>query len=194
MRSNRCIRLLRQLAATKRGGPHIFHLSAWLLKEEMTQSLYPRFLDDPEEYKAAEQFWRDMLEEIAVTKGSGGEWGPWIWRGSTYFDGTPHPRYDDQANPMFAALNDRTARAVHVIQWRVEATDISYMGGWVSLVESERIGEGRIIAELTLNLGLTVESAEVARDVLSRWLDEAVSVDEVKRLIDEISEANARTD
>lgn len=154
----------------------------------MVHLLYPRFLEQDEEYEAAERFWQTMFQELANQAGSSPEWRP--WRPRAYANGLPFER---DGNPIFDALNQRSGRAVQVIQWPPERNEAE-ISAWISQLDVDLAGEDRVISELTINLSLSVESAAVARRLLASWLDETTSVNEIEHLIGELTEIEPSED
>src|SRR4051812_7737326 len=77
----------------------------------MTQTLYPHFLDDPDEYAQAESIWQVCWNDLVKRVGQVGEWEtPWLK--TTFTDGTPF----GDGNPMFSAVAPRRGLGVRVIQ------------------------------------------------------------------------------
>ena len=76
-----------------------------------------------------------------------------------------------------------------MIQWPVEADHVE-IAGWISHLPVELDGQDRDVTELTINLSLSVESAALARRLLESWLDESVSLDEMKAMIRDLPRAD----
>lgn len=143
----------------------------------MSKLLYPEFLERDEEYQASERYWRTLFDALAAERGQGGEWHP--WRPRAYADGTPFER---DGNPMFDARSARLGRAVQVIQWPPESDDVE-ISAWISALPLEDEDGETVTEELTLNLSLSEESAALARRLLERWMDEAVTADQMRDFI-----------
>ncbi len=146
----------------------------------MSDFLYPNFLEQEDQYAAAEQFWHGLFTELTAEARQTGEWVP--WRPRSYVNGLPFER---DGNPIFDALNKRTSKAIQVIQWppKRDALEIS---AWVSHLYVEDDDDlNNLISELTLNLTLSTESVELSKQLLRKWLDENVDGDEMSRLINQ---------
>lgn len=143
----------------------------------MVTVLYSNFLDDEQQYAASEQFWATLFDSAVSESGNRSDWAP--WRARTFANGLPFER---DGNPIFAARSIQLPKAVQVIQWPPETPDIE-VSAWMSELVVSADGEPSTLHELTINCSLSVESADVAKELLRNWVAEAVRVEDMDKLI-----------
>ena len=148
----------------------------------MDKLLFQNFLENSEEYEAAEHFWKDVFAETIRSAGQAGAWAP--WRPRHYANGTPLER---DGNPIFDARSVRLGRAVQVIQWPAEGGHVG-ISGWVTqLTVSDDTDNAENVLELTINLSLSEESAAIARALLSSWVDPQITREEMNQRIAQLA-------
>src|SRR5260370_40651992 len=77
----------------------------------MVQSLFPNFLNDPNEYHQVETLWRERWHDLVRRVGQGQTWvTPWLT--TTFADGTPFA----DGNTIFSAVSPDRRLGVLVIQ------------------------------------------------------------------------------
>jgi hypothetical protein len=127
----------------------------------MAEYLFPRFLDDPEEYAAAEAYWRRLWDEVAGLAGAAWEWKhPWLQ--TAYADGTPFRDGD----PIFSAWAPSRNLGLRVIQNRPHRQDPA-LEFWPDVVGDEWSGEVRT---LVISCELSRQTAALARGMIFSWL------------------------
>jgi hypothetical protein len=126
----------------------------------MVNNLYPRFLDDPEEYRLSELFWLDLWSEIdPFHRESLGWTHPWL--------GTGSPQIKD-GNPIFSAYSPILGRAVRVIQ-EEPATSTLDIQVWLDTFGGDITDPDRI-HELVVWCALSDVASKVARSLISPWV------------------------
>ena len=128
----------------------------------MAPVLYERFLDDPEVYRACEQFWRQLTDTITAASGQSGQWYTWIPR--TYANGTPFE--DEVGNPIWDGRSDQLDRAYRIIQGRVYPGTCN-IAAWINSDEEYTELPRH---ELVISLALTEDTASVAERLLREWI------------------------
>jgi hypothetical protein len=141
----------------------------------VVHKLFGDFLETPEAYHACEQYWEQLVREIAVSLAQAGEWERWIPR--HFANGTP---FELDGNPIFDARSKKLNRAFRIIQHRPEKDELE-IAAWIKTYEEEYIDLPR--AELVINLSLSQESADVARRLLVLWMTPTTTVDEMQLFI-----------
>lgn len=150
----------------------------------MSHRLYPRFLENPEEYRACEQFWRDLVAAVATSLGQGDNWEPWIPH--VFADGrTP---VEEDGNPIADGRSLRRNRAFRVIQSAGEGS--TPLVAWIKTYGDDYPELPH--DELVLNLVLSEQSASQARELLRAWMAPETTLDEMRVLIREREGAGLR--
>jgi hypothetical protein len=127
----------------------------------MTQTLFPHFLDDPDEYRQAETLWRERWEELVRRVGQGRQWvTPWLT--TTFADGTPFA----DGNPIFSAVAPDRRLGVRVIQ--VEPAENPHeLAVWTDTFAE---GEPEAVKELVLTCALTQKTLGDSLALMERWI------------------------
>ncbi|MGH2732252.1 MAG: hypothetical protein ACRDJG_04835 [Actinomycetota bacterium] len=145
----------------------------------MVHRLYEHFLENPDEYRASENYWanlaRDVARDLQVE-----EWRPW-WIPRSYADGTP---FEHDGNPIFDARSERLGRAFTVIQHAPTSNEIE-IAAWLKHYPEEYVELPRY--ELVINLSLSEESAAKAEELLRKWMLPQTTVREMKELLDRLA-------
>jgi hypothetical protein len=128
----------------------------------MAQKLFESFLDDPEQYRAAEQYWETLVAGVANSMNQTSEWRRWVPR--QYADGTPT---EPDGNPIFDGRSEKLNRAFRIMQHRTVGDDVE-IAAWVKSYEPEYSDLPR--DELVINLSLSQESADLVRLLLQKWM------------------------
>lgn len=145
----------------------------------MVRRLYERFLEDPHEYRAAELFWTNLANTVASELGINA-WEPWMPR--TYAGGAP---FELDGNPIFDARSVERDRAVRVIQHYTTTDDVEIVA-WLKHYPEEFLDLPS--DELVINIGLSEESAERARNLLRIWMDPHKTKQAMQDAIDRLGE------
>jgi hypothetical protein len=145
----------------------------------MVRRLFETFLEDPEQYRAAEQYWEALVADVAESMNQANEWRQWFPRG--YADGRPFPP-ELRGNPISDGRSDALNRGFKIIQMRPVSQDVE-IAAWVSSYAPEDTDLPR--HELVINLTLTQESADLARLLLQKWMDPETTPEDMETFIAE---------
>ncbi len=127
----------------------------------MAVHLFPGFLDDPAQYAAAEDYWRQLWDELM---GRAGQREGWIrpWLQTAYANGTPFRDGD----PIFSAWSPSRKLGVRVIQNRPEGVGLG-LDFWTDTFGDEWSGEVRV---LVIACELSSRTADLARELIGQWV------------------------
>lgn len=142
----------------------------------MARRLFESFLEDPEQYRAAEQYWAALVADVAGSMNQANEWHRWIPQENP--DGTPMER---DGNPIFDGRSDRLDRAFRIMQHRPVSDDVE-IAGWVKSYEPEYV-DPLPRDELFINLSLSQESADLVRLLLQKWMRAETTPDDMTNFI-----------
>ena len=131
------------------------------------------------QYEETRRHWREFVEITADQVGQAGEWQPWLPR--TYWDGRP---LSPGVNPLCDARSEKLGRAVRII--RLSDSGGVAIRGWLTKFDYTTSGGPGPTDELVICLDLWEENAALIRILLRRWMDERVSLDEMRELIREM--------
>jgi hypothetical protein len=143
----------------------------------MVHIIHERFLEDSDEYQAAEDYWVKLAKGVAKELGVE-EWKSWISR--SYADGTP---WEQDGNPIFSARSEELERGVRVMQHTPTSDDIE-IAAWLKNYPEEFIDLPR--DELVINIGLSEESGEKARQLLRIWMSPQSTPGEMQDAIEHL--------
>jgi len=122
----------------------------------MVQHIDKDFLEDEQQYRHAEQFWRDLWERLVKEAGASEQWqSPWL--GVPFRDG----------DPIFSAVSPSLGRGVHVIQ-HTPTSDGLELEWWVDRFGEEGVDD--VIDQLVVSCALSDVSAELARNIIYPWI------------------------
>jgi hypothetical protein len=142
--------------------------------------LFENFLDDPEEYRACELYWRELTEHISNSIGQPA-WRRWI--PLYYADGTTP--IEDPGNPIYDGRSTELSRGYRIIQWAPEADDQPHsetvLAAWLN--DHGEYGSEVPRHELFINLVLSEDSARVAEQLLRNWMMPETSPDEMRSFL-----------
>jgi hypothetical protein len=144
----------------------------------MARTLFGNFLSQGNEYRACEDYWRELVERVATSLGQPNEWRPWIDRYRP--DGSPVER---DGNPIYDVRSIEKNRAVRIIQHACSGSDVE-IAAWVKTYEPEFVdlpGE-----ELVINLCLSEESAELAAQLLNKWMDPTTPLESMQEFMSKL--------
>ena len=123
--------------------------------------LFPRFLDDPAEYEAAERFWTSQWGDLVSRIGAQDLWEtPWL--NTRFADATPCR----DGNPIFSAWCPSRHLGIRVIQLEASGNprEIQFWTGTFAK------GEPEAVSELVISCVLTRETLHQAMDMMSQWI------------------------
>jgi hypothetical protein len=144
----------------------------------MARALFANFLNQGDEYRACEEYWRELVERVANSAGQGNEWRPWIDRYRP--DGSP---VEQDGNPIYDVRSVTVNRAVRIIQYVCSGADVE-IAAWVKTYELEFVDLPS--EELIINLCLSEESAELAAQLLSKWMDPTTQLESMQQFINKL--------
>lgn len=141
----------------------------------MVRKGFERFLDEPEVYRACQQFWEQLTADIALSIGSATDWEPWIPR--TYANSTP---MELDGNPIWDGRSEKLGRAYRIIQDRAEGDDLE-IAAWLKTYEPEYTEMPR--HELFISLSFSQESAAIAAKLLRKWMAPETTQEQMQAFI-----------
>jgi hypothetical protein len=131
----------------------------------MVQHLYFNFLDNPSEYRNAEEYWERLCREVIDLHSSAADWAPWL---NTHF---PDGRLIEPGNPIYNVKSASLNRALRIIQV-AGTSDVISISAWVNKINDECLGVIDL-EELVINCELSNEAAIEARKLIVDWLNAA---------------------
>jgi hypothetical protein len=122
----------------------------------MVHHIHKDFLKSPEQYRQAEDYWRELWQRLVTAAGVAGQWRqPWL--------AAPLPTGD----PIFSAISRGQQRAVHVIQHEPTCDRVECVW-WIDEFGEEAIDE--VICQLVVSCALSTEAAAQAYELLRSWI------------------------
>ena len=122
----------------------------------MVQHIDEDFLEDEQQYRHAEGFWRELWERLVREAGVTEHWqSPWL--GAPLRDG----------DPIFSAVATALGRGVHIIQHEPTRDEMELVW-WVDRFGEE--GVDAMIDQLVISCALSVEAAARAYQLISSWV------------------------
>jgi hypothetical protein len=140
----------------------------------MEKLLFPRFLVDPSEYRAAQKHWESLVEKAAKDLGQQGEWIPWMVK--AFADGTPVPL---DGNPIIEVRSSRLHRAFRVIQFPPES-DGPVVMAYLDRVGGGDLGEISASDELVITTALSEGTSSIADKLIRLWMSVGTTRDEME--------------
>jgi hypothetical protein len=145
----------------------------------MVRILYEHFFDDPEQYKACQAYWDQLIQDLAESLRQAKEWERWI----------PQNSYDHasliegEANPIADARSRKLNRAFRIIQSRV-SDDKVQIDRWLATYPQENTDLPK--DELFIHLSLSEESAELAKKLLIKWMTPETTPEAMQTFMDSL--------
>jgi hypothetical protein len=143
----------------------------------MARRLFESFLEDPEQYRAVQRYWEALVADVAASMNQENEWRRWIPQ--EYTSGIP---LQEPGNPIFDGRSNRLDRAFRVIQQGPPSDDVEIAAWITSYPEDTDLPR----YELVINLGLTLEAADLARLLLQKWMRAETTPEEMENFSYEI--------
>ena len=126
----------------------------------MNQFLYPRFLEDPDQYVLAQRYWEDLWNRLGEDVLSLGDWKqPWM------DTGVPGLR---DGNPIFSAYSPIAQRGLRVIQLAPGSCDTEFQN-WLDTVGGTAVDVGAV-QELVIACVLTEATESMAFQLVRDWI------------------------
>lgn len=152
----------------------------------MVHKLFENFLDSAEMYEACTRYWNRLIHDIEDSLGQNGEWQHWIL--DRYPDGE---RVEMDGNPIYDGRSRKLDRAIRIVQHRSAGGDPEIVA-WVEKHEEEYYELSEFPrTELVLNLSLSEESGQIARQLLRMWMTPTTTAEDMKRFIRERFESKS---
>ena len=120
-------------------------------------SLFPDFLDNAATYRALQQTWRNLLEQIATAHG---------YTLTPYMDLEQAGRPIRDGNPLLALRVPATGRGIRILQ-TAPATEGGDLGAWFDTFGT---GEDTETHELVIDIQTTPQTLAVAAILIEYWL------------------------
>ncbi len=128
----------------------------------MVAHMYPKFLEDRSEYRAAEEHWNALWSSIKPAGQADEAWlTPWL--------GTGSPEIRD-GNPIFSAWSPRLKRGVRVIQHEPTSDEVEF-SVWFDTFGGDA-ADPESIHELVIACALSSASSCFARELIHQWVHE----------------------
>ncbi|MEH2357003.1 hypothetical protein [Nostoc sp.] len=145
----------------------------------MVKHLFKTFLSNIDDYKASENFWHNLCENILI-KHQGQKHGWKIWLNVHFVDETPFL----DGNPIYSLISPDSKKGICINQDE-PTTEKIYIGAWMD--KFGPIDEGNFIEELVLVCELSEESVQLASELIEAWVKENTSYSEMELLIEKCS-------
>ena len=133
----------------------------------MVRHLCAKFLDNPDVYQEAIDFWRQLWAQVDPVTGKPHGWvEPWL--------GTGGPTIRD-GNPIFSAYSPTLRKGIRVVQYPPESADVEF-DYWLDTFGGD-ITDPQSVHELVITCALSDTSAMLARDLIESWISGAASLE-----------------
>ena len=122
---------------------------------------FPEFLSDESQYRAAEEVWRKLAEQVVQRVAKGELWEtPWL--NTEFADGSPCM----DGNPIFSAVCRERRLALRVIQLEPMGNqgELNY---WIDRFAK---GEPDEVKELVISCVLTREAHFACMEIVAQWV------------------------
>ena len=144
----------------------------------MVRHLYKNFLSNLEQYKAAEDFWRNLCEKTIV-KYLGQKHGWKVWLNVHFCDGTPFL----DGNPMYSLISPDSKKGIAIYQHEPTEDKIIF-GAWMD--KFGPIDETQdFVEEIVIGCELSEESAQLAKELIEIWVEGNTSYENMEIFIKE---------
>lgn len=150
-----------------------------------TRYLFPDFLNDPEQYRQAEELWLKTRNALVEEVGQARLWQP-PFLATSFADGTPCR----DGNPIFSAIDPARRIGVRIIRFEPTGDEEEL----VSWLDTFAEGEPEELRELVISCCLTDSTLSKARDLIRRWITGGSADTDVddRRFLAIIEEARAQ--
>ena len=128
----------------------------------MAAHMFPNFLRDTAQYRAAEEFWEELWNSQIERGGLSADWVKWL--NTEYSDGTSF----GDGNPIFTRISLRDGRAVRVILTEPRSNIVA-LDYWIE--ETSSGGSPDLcIRELVISCELSAGAAQIATELIWAWV------------------------
>jgi hypothetical protein len=123
----------------------------------VAEELFPQFLNDAEQYRKAQGYWRGLWQQALDRTGQAATWKtPWLAEDA------------GDASPIFTAVCPARRLGVRVIQYSPESPDEVDLDYWVDSFGDEKGPDS--IRELVISCVLSVRTAPLVDRLLHDWI------------------------
>jgi len=150
----------------------------------MVHNLFEGFLDSEEKYEASERYWEQLVQDVTKSLDQQGQWEDRMPRG--YVRWSPA---EVDGSPIFDGRSLKLDRGFRIFQQIPSGEDIK-IAAWLKSYEEQYSHFPREV--LVINLSLSEESAQMARNLLVMWMKPETTVEEMQRFISEHLQPNSR--
>ncbi|HEX8128205.1 MAG TPA: hypothetical protein VF527_03820 [Pyrinomonadaceae bacterium] len=141
------------------------------------QHLFPNFLNDIQEYRKAQAFWKALCGQVLAKHHQSD-----VWR-----LGFHEVKLDDDSflldgNPIYALVNSQESKGVRIIQDDPKVHTKWEMAAWMS-VSGDEHSEPGLIDELVFACNLTQNSAGTFEKLFETWIQPDSKPPAIEQLI-----------
>jgi hypothetical protein len=141
----------------------------------MVQKHFNDFLNGPENYAACERHWEGVIREIEQSLVESGEWRRWIPRYNV-----PWTSENADGGVIIDGRSEKLDRAFRVMLHRFVGDD-PWVAAWLKTYEEEYVELPR--EELVISLSPSVESEQIAKNLLKLWMTPSTTLDQMQLAI-----------
>ncbi|HEX8459087.1 MAG TPA: hypothetical protein VF656_17470 [Pyrinomonadaceae bacterium] len=139
--------------------------------------LFPNFLNDIQEYREAQAFWRAVCEKVLAKHLQSDRWKI----------GFHEVRLDDgsllrDGNPIYVLVNRQDSKSVRIIQDDPKLHTKWEMASWIS-VSGDEHSETGAINELVFACNLTQKSADTFEKLFEAWIQPDCKPKDIEQMI-----------
>ncbi len=138
----------------------------------MVNHLYKNFLSNLEEYKASEDYWRDLCEKIIV-KHQGQKHGWKVWLNVVFLDGSS----------IYSLISPDNRKGIAINQDEPTENKIIF-AAWMDKFGSIDATQD-FVEEIVISCELSEESAKLADELIEIWVKGKTSYEDMERVIKE---------
>ena len=128
----------------------------------MVHTLYNGFLENRRIYNLVEASWRKYFDHISNKN---------QLHYKTYINNKSRQGKLYDGNPIFSAYFPEVNRAVRIIQVASENNSID-ISAWLDKIDLQK---DQVLDELVIDLALSREAKEIAKDLIEKWVIEKLS-------------------
>lgn len=140
----------------------------------MNRSLHPDFLKSAQEYDRAAALWKQRFDEIVRGLGQS-----WLWQTDWIETRSGNGTELRDGNPIFSAICPERRLGIRIVQLEPEADPLEF-DFWMDFFAQ---GEAEEVKELVLSCVLSLETLNIATDLMRQWInDEELELERPSRL------------
>ncbi|MBV6626941.1 MAG: hypothetical protein KI793_29050 [Rivularia sp. (in: Bacteria)] len=138
----------------------------------MVNHLYKNFLSNSQEYKASENFWRDLCDKILV-KHQGEKHGWKVWLNVIFLDGSP----------IYSLISPDSRKGIAINQDEPTEDKIIF-AAWMDKFGPIDATKD-FVEEIVISCELSQESAKLAEELIQIWVEGNTLYENMEQLIQE---------